>query len=273
MKTLYLSDLDGTLLRSDERVSAYSAGILNRFIREGGCFSYATARSIVSASRVTAGLEVKLPVICTNGAFMHDGVSGGILLANYFSAKETEYLSDILGRHKIYPVVSARVDGAERMSYTSRRLSDTSISYLGNRIGDPRRHEANDIAELYSGGVFRVMCMDEDAALSPVYGILKTDVRFSCVYQKAAYGEGAWLDILPAGATKAEAALRLKTKLGCDRLVVFGDERNDIPLFSAADESYAVSNAVPELKEIATAVIGSNDEDSVARWIEENAVI
>ena len=60
--------------------------------------------------------------------------------------------------------------------------------------------------------------------------------------------------------------------LGCDRLVVFGDGRNDLSLFSVADECYAMSNAVPELKEIATAVIGSNDEDGVAKWLEENVL-
>ena len=42
-------------------------------------------------------------------------------------------------------------------------------------------------------------------------------------------------------------------------------------LVSIADECYAVENAVPELKEIATAVIGANDSDGVAKWISENA--
>ena len=41
-------------------------------------------------------------------------------------------------------------------------------------------------------------------------------------------------------------------------------------MFRFADESYAVSNAVEELKEAATAVIGSNDEDGVAKWLLEH---
>ena len=48
----------------------------------------------------------------------------------------------------------------------------------------------------------------------------------------------------------------------------FGDEVNDLPMFELADERYAVKNAAPELKKLATAVIGSNDEDAVARWLQ-----
>ena len=50
----------------------------------------------------------------------------------------------------------------------------------------------------------------------------------------------------------------------------FGDGKNDISMFRAADECYAVANAVEELKEIATGVILSNNEDGVAKWLEEN---
>ena len=61
--------------------------------------------------------------------------------------------------------------------------------------------------------------------------------------------------------------------LGCDRLVVFGDQKNDIDMFKAADACYAVSNAVDELKALATDLIQSNNEDGVARWLEEHLSI
>jgi hydroxymethylpyrimidine pyrophosphatase-like HAD family hydrolase len=63
----------------------------------------------------------------------------------------------------------------------------------------------------------------------------------------------------------------LKELLQCDRLVVFGDGKNDMDMFRIADECYAVENAVEELKEIATAVIGSNMVDGVANWLLEHA--
>ncbi|MBR4223559.1 MAG: HAD hydrolase family protein, partial [Oscillospiraceae bacterium] len=71
---------------------------------------------------------------------------------------------------------------------------------------------------------------------------------------------------------KANAARRLKAILGCDRVVAFGDGRNDIDLFEMADEGYAVSNAHEDLKAAADGIIGSNDEDSVALWLKERYI-
>lgn len=72
-------------------------------------------------------------------------------------------------------------------------------------------------------------------------------------------------------ASKSHAAQQLKELLCCERLVVFGDGRNDLDLFEIADECYATQNADPALKEIATGIIGSNDADSVALWLQEHA--
>ena len=75
---------------------------------------------------------------------------------------------------------------------------------------------------------------------------------------------------MPQGVSKASAAKKLMGLLGCTRLVCFGDAVNDLPMFEIADEKYAVANAAPELKKLATDVIGSNDEDAVAAWLEEH---
>jgi len=72
-------------------------------------------------------------------------------------------------------------------------------------------------------------------------------------------------------ATKANAALQLKTMLGCDKLIVFGDNLNDLSMFTVADEKYPVANAARELKDVATGIIDANDNDGLAKWLEENA--
>lgn len=56
-----------------------------------------------------------------------------------------------------------------------------------------------------------------------------------------------------------------------DRPVVFGNNRNDLPMFDIADESYAVADSVPEALGAATGIVGSNDEDAVALWMDANS--
>ncbi len=51
MRTLYVSDLDGTLLRSDGRTSEYTNRVINRLTEKGMVFSYATARSLTTAKK------------------------------------------------------------------------------------------------------------------------------------------------------------------------------------------------------------------------------
>ena len=78
---------------------------------------------------------------------------------------------------------------------------------------------------------------------------------------------------MPFAASKANAIKQLKELLECDRVVAFGDGRNDIDMFELADESYAVQNADEQLKRYATSVISSNDEDGVAHWLEDNYIV
>ena len=272
MKTLYLSDLDGTLIRSNERISEYTVTTVNRFVMNGGCFSYATARSMVTASKVTAGLNTEFPVICYNGAFIIENNTKKLLLTNYFTREEANAIRRILTEKKFSPIVYAYINGEERFSFIDHNVSAGMRFFLDSRLDDVRRREVRNDDDLYCGEIFCFSCIGDEAQLAPVYGIFRNDSRINCIYQKDIYSDAHWCELLPKEATKANAAIRLKTMLDCDRMVVFGDGRNDLSLFSVADESYAMANAVPELKEIATAVIDSNDNDGVAGWLENNVL-
>ena len=59
-KVLYVTDLDGTLLNQQDRISTFSIQVINELVDKGMLFTYATARSLVSASRVTAGLSTNI---------------------------------------------------------------------------------------------------------------------------------------------------------------------------------------------------------------------
>ncbi len=118
---------------------------------------------------------------------------------------------------------------------------------------------------LQEGTNFYVTCIDHPRILEPLFG--KYNGMYHCVYQRDIYSGEQWLEMMPAKASKANAISQLKRMLGCDHLVVFGDGMNDMDMFQIADEAYAVENAVPELKAIATGITEDNNHDGVARWL------
>lgn len=269
MKTLYVSDLDGTLLRSNGMTSGYTNRIIRSLVERGMLFSYATARSLMTARKVTEGIRAELPVIVYNGAFIMDHMTGKILDANYFDETVTDVLDD-LSALRIDPIVYARIDGKEKFSFVPALCTFGMKKFLDSRRDDGRRNAVKTPGDLKRGDIFYITCIDSPDKLEPVYDRYRN--TFRCVYQKDFYTGEQWLEIMPQAASKSNAAKRLQQMMQCDRLVVFGDGRNDIDMFAAADGAYAVRNADEELKNHATAVISSNDEDAVARWLEQNGI-
>lgn len=84
MNSLYISDLYGILLRSDETLSQFTIDTINELTSKGMLFSYATARSLVTAKKVAKGLDAHFPLIVYNGGFIIDNVTGKIISASYF---------------------------------------------------------------------------------------------------------------------------------------------------------------------------------------------
>lgn len=70
MKTLYVTDLDGTLMRDDKTISKETVTILNHLLTRDIFLTYATARSLSSASKITERISFKLPVITRNGTIL-----------------------------------------------------------------------------------------------------------------------------------------------------------------------------------------------------------
>lgn len=267
MRTLYVSDLDGTLLQSSARTSQYTNKTINALIEKGMLFSYATARSYLTACKVTAGLRTDIPLVVYNGAALVDGGDGTPMLKNFFGAEIEEVLEDLYA-NGVFPIVYAFLEGREVFSYIPSKCTPGMVTFLDSRKGDQRTHPVEDEEALGRGEIFYLTCIDSKEKLKLLYEKYKD--RYHCVFQTELYTREQWLEIMPLEASKSHAIEQLKKQLGCDRLVVFGDGRNDMDMFEAADECYAVENAVPELKAMATAVIGSNDGDGVARWLEQN---
>lgn len=274
IKTLYVSDLDGTLLNTHDKISDFSLTAINTLVEKGMLFTYATARSLVSTSVVTKGLTQNMPAIIYNGTFTQYPSTGEILVKNGFSREDQIYTQELMQRLKLYPQVYAVLDGRERLSWCAEHENDGVKRYLSLRVNDKRLRPLPDTQAdtLYNGDVFYYTVIGERAELMPLYEAVKDDPRYNVVFQQELYRPEWWLEMMPRAASKASAIKQLKQKLRCERIVSFGDAVNDLPMFAISDESYAPANAVDAVKQAATAVLPlSNEQDAVAHWLLEHA--
>ncbi len=269
-KVLYVTDLDGTLLNRSSRISPASIKIINDLTAKGMLFTYATARSLVSARVVTEGLSANIPVIAYNGAFIFRPDTGEILSQEGFCREEMDEVKTILGEHNVSPLIYAFLDGVEKVSWMTERENEGVRRYLSMRKGDRRLNPLQTGEELYRGDMFYFTCIGEKEELQPVYDYFSKNDRYRCTIQQELYRPEYWCEIMPAKATKANAIEKLKNMWGCTKVISFGDAVNDIPMFEISDEAYAVENAVEELKAVATGIIDSNENDGVARWLAEH---
>lgn len=265
MKTLYVSDLDGTLLGSNQKTSPFTNRVINTLVEEGMAFSYATARSIHTAKKAAEGLHAPMPLIVYNGAFIVDNGTGKLLHGHFFEKEEAERILQTLLLAGVQPIVYGIREEREKMTYLPAKLHPEGKAFIATRKGDVRDCPVAGEGELLYGDTFYFTCIEEEEKLAPLYEAWKEDFR--CVYAKDIYSSAKWLEIMPKNVSKANAIRLLKERGGYEKVVVFGDGMNDLDMFQWADEAYAVENAVPELKEKATGIIGGNDEDGVARFL------
>ena len=240
---------------------------INKLIDKGMNFTYATARSLVSATPITKNLNLNLPLIIYNGTFIIDGKSGKFIHKNIFNDSQVEFVKNVMKKNKINPMVYALIDGKERVTIINKKLNDGIKEYLTKRKDDPRINLTNDLHSLYQGEVYYFTVIGSYQELNSVYEILKDNVDYNVTFQQEIYRAEYWLEIMPKTASKANAILKLKEILKYDEVICFGDAINDLEMFKISNQSYAVENAVDQLKEQATAIIDSNENDGVANWL------
>jgi Cof subfamily protein (haloacid dehalogenase superfamily) len=267
--TLYVSDLDGTLMRNNERLSEYTVRTLNELLRQGLPFTFATARSIESARVITGELEIKLPVITRNGAVLADNTTGRHIQKSVFTKEEVELLKQMLPELPSCGYVSCFLDDIMIRTYMPADHTEGLQGYIDYYKNDPTMRKADDLDSMFCGIPGYVTMIGEKDRIAPVYEKAREYKGWESLFQKDTYRDEYWLEICPRNCTKAKSILKLKEEIGFNRLVVFGDSLNDISMFEIADESFAVANARDELKKIATHIIGSNEEDSVVDLLKE----
>lgn len=266
-KTLYVSDLDGTLLTKNETVSEYSANLLNRMIGEGLLFTYATARSAFTAKQATSALHINAPVILYNGGLVYQFNSREVLRSIFFTDEEKGYLLYVLGEYGIMPFVFGATAEKETIRWKEGSETFGMRRYLDRRRSDSRLCPVSNVQDMLKDFVFYFKCIGPREQLERAWNDLKLDTRFICIFHQEVYQNDFWMEISPREATKANAVTFLRQKLGCEKAVCFGDTSNDSDMFDVCDEKYAVMNADKWLKEKATGVIGYCEEDGVAKFL------
>ena len=266
-KTLYVSDLDGTLMRNDETLSPYTVRTVNELVARGLPFTYATARSVESARKIAGDLRLSLPVVTRNGAVLADNSTGEHIEKAVFSRNEIRLLKKLLPELPWCGFVSCFMGKKMIRTALPGRHTAALQGYLDYYKSDPSMVYAADFDSLFCGEPGYITVVGKREEIEPFYNRVCTYSCWESLFQKDTYRDEYWLEICPENCTKAKTLLKIKEKYGFDRLVVFGDSQNDLSMFRIADEAYAVANAREELKKAATGIIGSNEEDAVACYL------
>ncbi|GHV48128.1 hypothetical protein FACS189499_06930 [Clostridia bacterium] len=275
--TLYVSDLDGTLLNNEGKLKPRSAMLLRRLVRNGALFSYATARGFASANRIVAergGFTPNLPVITMNGVAIADGSSGELLRVNKLSDKLLNNAKNFFVDNNETPLIYTFIDGREQVRFL-KDDTDCIKTYLKDRKGDDRFRPCKSMNELFEGEVIYITLINPRTEKSVLDAAFSKN--YSTNFQRDSYHfDEYWYEIFAENVSKAAALKQLRDMLreryDITETVVFGDNTNDISMFKSADRCYAVANALPELKAIATAIIASNEETGVPIFIESEHV-
>jgi hypothetical protein len=247
---LVATDLDGTIVRGDGTISARTVAAFARVEAAGARFVLVTGRPPRVMRDIAAAFGHRGTAICANGALAYDMRADTITV-----------------RHLIAPAVLAAAIAALAVEYPDGRAADEIYQAIFWDINEaiPRPGDAALVARPASKLLGRHLahnCDDLLARALPAIGGL--------VSVSHSNGKGL-IEASALGVSKATAVAELAAGHGISResVIAFGDMPNDLPLLTWAGTSCAVANAHPEVLTAATHVIGSNDDDGVAEYLEK----
>lgn len=271
MRTLYVTDLDGTLLSSDGELSSVTEQILTKLISEGTAVTFATGRTEATAFEIVRKVPFRLPAILMNGAVVKDVQTGGYLQKYPVSISSVQMIKSLWKEYGVSGFVY-RLTEDGLMTYYERLDSDVKRDFVEERRRKFRKpfSQVDSFEDLPSEDTVYFCLLDSEEKLKPVADALRESRDIGSAFYRNIYHPGMWfLETYNASGSKYNAVRFLQNYLSPEETVGFGDNLNDLPLFEACDRCYAVANADAVCKERATGVIGGNDEDGVARFLEK----
>ncbi|MBL7214086.1 MAG: HAD family phosphatase [Phycisphaerae bacterium] len=270
---IFISDLDGTLLRSDGALSAYSLRMLAELLGEGIHFTVASARAWGEIVPVLRDLPLTLPVIAINGAFITEYATGRHLVINNIENDFAQTIYQHILKEDLLPFIVTH-NGTEDCLYW-QDLKNEQMQWYHDILHvhkDKRIRRTEDLNHALAEKViaFAVMGPPENVrALSKLLAA-KYPGRLENFLFENPYSPGHWwLTIHDWRACKSKAIQTLVEITGhkLENLTVFGDHINDIKMLQLAGTGIAVANAEEELKQHANKIIGSNEDDAVVKYI------
>ncbi len=271
MKRLYVSDLDGTLLDNEARISDETASAINSYIDKGLQFTVSTARTPTTALKIIEKLNLKLPIMMMNGVLIYDMQTRRYIKKE---AMDTNVIMVLLGLIKVKGL-SCFLYGLEDEQFVAYydSVESTSLNYFRNeRIMkyDKKFTEVVDLSLVASKDIIYCMLREPKEKLEGLYRELSVVNGVKAEFYPDVYSDEYYmLEIYSEKASKKEAVNYLQKIGRFDSVVGFGDNLNDQSLFEACDYFYAVENAHPQIKDIADGVISSNEDNGVAKQINE----
>jgi len=258
---LIATDLDGTLVRSDDTVSAYSHEVLDRVRAAGIRIVGATGRGPRLRSLTRNDIRVADFLVLAQGGWVLDQAESSYLLRSRLSGPA---LAEVLARleAEVGPL-SVMVEALEHDDSPLWGDYDPTWRY-------PVRLEQRPRAECLTGDVIKAFARSFDHHVDELLAIARRIVppEVASVTQAGL----DYVEICPANVNKGTGLAVVAESVGVDPqdVLVFGDMPNDLPMFAWAGWGrVAVANAHPSLMAVADEVTLSNDEDGVAVFLDQ----
>ena len=268
MRTLYISDLDGTLLDKKAHLTERSAKLIGGLIKKGMLFSVATARS-QSAIPILSQLGVNIPSVHLNGVLLYD-----LPEKRYIGCTpmETKTAKDIISVLKSFDRMSFvyKFDSEYGINVEFERLSnDVEKAFFEARKNNDYKSfcQTDSITVSDDEKIIYFTMIDSYERLYPIFRELEAVPGAKPTLYRDNYSSLYFLEVFSSEATKASGVMKLKKLLKADRVVAFGDNLNDLEMLREADVGIAVGDSVEQVRQQADLVIGNSDCDGVAEYL------
>ncbi|MBF6437941.1 HAD family hydrolase [Nocardia cyriacigeorgica] len=262
---LVASDVDGTLIDPDERVTARTKAAVGAVVADGVPFVLATGRPPRWIGPVVDGLGFAPLCVCGNGAVIYDSAADRVLTSRTLDIETLGWIADLA--EEVLPgcgLAAERVGASAHDAVTPQFVSSPEYEHAWLNPDDTAvaRHEVIDSPAIKM--LIRLpgaRSGDMLAALAPMVGE-RADITYST--------DHGLIELSAPGVTKASGLVIVAERLGIDpaTAIAFGDMPNDIPMLTLAGRGVAMANAHPEAIAAANEVTTTNAEDGVARVLE-----